>query len=507
MANKRSFDLIDTGERFIDGKNKKQKVEALNERNVGASHRVSTLARLCYEVQHDENFAQELSTFAGENLKEATLNLGKAFSSIPSLLSSILGDKPSSFQNLPAVPSTELHLSVSSNSLPPIPPIQDPSLATIPFTHRGTLHNTLSPSPTASYERLEYLGDAYLEIIASRLLYQSFPSMTAGKLSKTRELLVKNETLAEFSLAYSFDTKASLPKAYKEGREHRKIWTKMLGDMFEAYVAAVILSSPATGFQTAEKWLVALWTPLLSTPDPSTTFSLQDAPFNPSAKLQLQQKLGGKGIKLSYRPSCAPIPIKGGHIYSISVFLDGWGYPQQLLGEGKGESTKEAGNRAAMRALLNPVTAHAGAVKRDFDEQVKEERKREEEEKREGEGEEEQERKQEKRKRQEQEVLKRIEKQEEEWEESIKGPGEETDLERETNIVRLIWDMVSKHLEKEQWFTWESSESPKWQKRAQTLMKDKIEKIERVCFMTAANLIKEEREKRRVAKGIRERGR
>ena len=152
-----------------------------------------------------------------------------------------------------------------STRLPPLPPITNPAYQTAPFKHKSTVPSShLTPAePEVTYERLEFLGDAYIEVIASRLLFARFGYLSVGRQSQLRELVVKNETLAEYSRLYGLDKRVSV-----EGMEWmigggklkgNKGFNKVLGDVFEAYVAAVVLSDPEHGFAVAEKWLTSLW--------------------------------------------------------------------------------------------------------------------------------------------------------------------------------------------------------------------------------------------------------
>ena len=59
----------------------------------------------------------------------------------------------------------------------------DPKLLTQALTHRSFL-NEQGGSPSDSYERLEFLGDAVLELVISNELYQRLPSLTEGELTK-----------------------------------------------------------------------------------------------------------------------------------------------------------------------------------------------------------------------------------------------------------------------------------------------------------------------------------
>ena len=257
-----------------------------------------------------------------------------------------------------------VQLLLKQTELPTLPSILDKSLEELVFTHEaaegGNAHSN------HSYERLEFLGDAYIELIASRLIYLRFPKRAAGKLSQIRESLVKNETLAGYALRYGFDERAHVPREYKNFQSNNKLWTKALGDIFEAYLAAIVLSDPENGFDVAENWLTELWSPKLLNEE-------NDLPLDHEAKSVLARKILGKGIKIDYRSEEAPKQIKreGKIWYTIAVYLTGWGWQNQRLGAGKGLNMKEAGARAASEALTNPLVAKISAIKRDYDAKVK----------------------------------------------------------------------------------------------------------------------------------------
>ena len=211
------------------------------------------------------------------------------------------------------------------------------------FTHQGALPSTDNGNHNKSYERLEFLGDAYIELFASRLIWKKYPSLRAGKMSQLRESLVKNETLAKFYTSYGFDARF---RGSSELRHNEKIWTKVRGDVFEAYVAAIVLSDPLNGFEIAEKWLVALWEPLLTLSHDKKVPDMQ-------AKVQLAGKIGGKGVKIDYVDERPPLYEKGDQVWFQGVYLTGWGWDNQHLGSGRGTSRLMAGNSAAAKALLN----------------------------------------------------------------------------------------------------------------------------------------------------------
>lgn len=202
-----------------------------------------------------------------------------------------------------------------------------------------------------SYERLEILGDAYIEVIASRIIFERFKDLSAGRLSQVREFLVKNETLARFSRDYGLHRKIKLPPdlAQEIHNSSSKVTTKILGDVFEAYVAGVIQSSPETGFSIAETWLGQLWEARLLEFDAETESTK-------SYKQDLMRKVGGKKVKVSYEESKPPNQVRdrpGQLEYHVEVYLNGWGWNHRLLGSGTGRSKQDAGHRAASMALKN----------------------------------------------------------------------------------------------------------------------------------------------------------
>lgn len=241
-------------------------------------------------------------------------------------------------------PPTHIHPSRIVQSLPELPPISNASLARAVFTHPGahTNNNVEGPEET-SYDRLEVLGDAYIEVFATKLIWRRFPDIPAGRISQIREELVKNETLAEYATKYKFDTRLSVPPDHKD---QPKRWKKTKGDVFEAYVAAVILSNPVDGDEIVENWLTQLWQPKL------TGIELVQ-PVLKSKEL-LAKKVMGKGIKLRYVDERPPEKLSGGmQTFYVGVYLTGWGWDNQHLGSGSGLNKTIAGDNAAQQALRN----------------------------------------------------------------------------------------------------------------------------------------------------------
>lgn len=349
----------------------KNPAESPSKASATPSQRVLLLAQLCYEAEHDSTFAKELSKVAGDGVTQAAQALAKSINSEKPLLSKLTRMTPDGsarISPLPVFPSLAEYLDQCPNSLPILPPILDPKVENMVFTLVSNVHHA---EQVQSYERLEYLGDSYIEMCARRLAYQYFPHQMEGELSQLCQTLVKNATLSRFSFAYGFDDRLKLQKGFFESgsKDFKQKFQKIYGDVFEAYAAALVVADPENGFHVLERWLTILWKPILLKHQ-------NRVPFDPDAKLKLTQKLAGKGIKIEWVDE-GEKPFKGGAIFTVAVYITGWGWQKERLGSGKGESKKEAGMWASTEALTNPSTAVIAAVKKEFDAQVAEERAKE----------------------------------------------------------------------------------------------------------------------------------
>lgn len=298
--------------------------------------------------------------------------------------------------------------------LPALPPIKDQSILSSILTHQGTVPSSQNHLQSASYERYEFLGDAYLELIARELLSARFTEHTVGRLNQLKEVLVKNKTLARFTIRYKIDKMAKFPSNITEASRE-----KICGDLFEAYLAGVILSDSKNGMEVARTWLGALWEPFLRqtetlsmasqavaqkttaqareknaksqaeargakeqaklqntkarlgaqnteaqvrVPDTDTQAVPQNTKVDTrvangsskDAKELLNTRLGGKGVRLEYKDEREPLRLSPSEVkYFIAVYLTGWGRDNHLLGIGSGLNKREASQNAAASALSN----------------------------------------------------------------------------------------------------------------------------------------------------------
>lgn len=310
-----------------------------------ARSRLILLEQLAGEIMDSPQSVQDHTTEAGPGVVKAVVQLNKEFHLTDSSTTSTYGNIPGIRENPPEASGTLKKV----GCLPILPPILDGTLRKAVFMHPG-----LSNNIEGTYDRLEILGDAYIELIATKLVWSRFQEISSGRISQIRELLVKNETLSEYATKYGLDSRASVPQGYLD---QPKRWTKTKGDIFEAYVAGVILSHPIDGFRMAEEWLTQLWLP-----------KLQDLGVQKSglqAKEALAKRIMGKGVKLNYIDEQPPVSLRGGmQTFFIGVYLTGWGWDKKHLGSGQGRNKAIAGDEAAKQALLNePLIDRVASIK------------------------------------------------------------------------------------------------------------------------------------------------
>lgn len=108
------------------------------------------------------------------------------------------------------------------------------------FLHKSVLHNT-ELQPFESNERLEFLGDAVLDIVISDYLYQKFPKKNEGYLTKLRSRIVSRKTLNNLGVKIGLQElmKSKLERASKS----------VYGDALEALIGAIFLDKGYTAAQ------------------------------------------------------------------------------------------------------------------------------------------------------------------------------------------------------------------------------------------------------------------
>ena len=130
-----------------------------------------------------------------------------------------------------------------------IPSFKNPSLLQTALTHRSALNEHVSES-MESNERLEFLGDAVLELCTTEFLYKTLPSDQEGTLTAYRSALVKTGTLAEIATELELGTQLFMSRGEEATGGRTNI--SLLADVFEAVIGALYLDQ---GYQSVYNFL------------------------------------------------------------------------------------------------------------------------------------------------------------------------------------------------------------------------------------------------------------
>lgn len=155
------------------------------------------------------------------------------------------------------------------------------------FHERGLLRQALTHrSHGAGHnERLEFLGDGVLNCVVAALLYERFPRLTEGELSRARASLVNQDSL--FNLAQSLALGEALQLGEGEMKSGGCRRPSILADALEAVIGAVFLDG---GFDAAREVVAARFGPLIAGIDPHTQ--------GKDPKTLLQEYLQGRRLPL-----------------------------------------------------------------------------------------------------------------------------------------------------------------------------------------------------------------
>jgi ribonuclease III len=199
------------------------------------------------------------------------------------------------------------------------------------FTHSSYV-NEHRRRPHEDNERLEFLGDAVLELTVSQYLFKKFPHMSEGELTKLRAAIVCEPSLVKFANALSFGELVLLGKG--EELTGGRTRPALLADVFEAFIGALYLDQ---GMDAVMQFLGQTIFPKI---DEGAFSHVMDF------KSQLQELVQRDGIGvLEYSILEEKGPAHNKEFVS-RVSLNG-----QALGIGVGKSKKEAEQHAAEMAL------------------------------------------------------------------------------------------------------------------------------------------------------------
>ena len=210
---------------------------------------------------------------------------------------------------------------------------RDPSLFQLALTHRSYC-NEHGLDAAHSYERLEFLGDAVLQLITSDHLYRRFPDADEGRLTKDRVSLVRREALAGAASRLRLGEYLRVGRGVEASGDRNQ--DKVLADVFEAVVAAVYLDQ---GLEAARRFVKRHLAQELA------EIALSGPPLdNPKSRLQELLQEQGRPTP-SYRVAGRKGPDHD-PVFTVEAVIGG-----EVIGAGRGRKKSDAERAAASDAL------------------------------------------------------------------------------------------------------------------------------------------------------------
>lgn len=208
---------------------------------------------------------------------------------------------------------------------------KDIELLITAFTHRSYL-NEHKKTASEHNERLEFLGDAVLELVVTEYLYCNY-SEPEGILTNWRSALVRTESISAAASRFEFEPLLRLSRGEKQGTARAR--AQILANSYEAVVGAIYLDQ---GYEVAKEFIsrsvLSTFTEILE------TGSWMDPKSHLQEKAQSQE---------GYTPIYKVLSEEGPDhekIFTVGVFV-----ADRLIGEGTGPSKQNAQQKAAESAL------------------------------------------------------------------------------------------------------------------------------------------------------------
>jgi ribonuclease-3 len=208
---------------------------------------------------------------------------------------------------------------------------RDESLLRLALTHPSVAHE--QGTRVQHNQRLEFLGDAVLQLVLTRELYEKFPSFNEGPLTKARAKLVNRRTLAVHGRVLHLGEHLILSRGEElhGGRER----PSALADTFEAVVGAIFLDG---GFEAGREFILREFRGAFG--------ALSDIPILENPKGELQEFLQARSSEAPQYHVASSSGPDHDRIFECTVHHAG-----QELARGTGKSKKAAESEAALAAL------------------------------------------------------------------------------------------------------------------------------------------------------------
>jgi ribonuclease-3 len=211
-------------------------------------------------------------------------------------------------------------------------PFNNPQLIRTAFTHRSYVNEHRNDT-TLHNERLEFLGDAVLELSVTRFLYDKYPDKTEGDLTAYRAALVNTNTISEAATKLGMNECLLLSRG--EARDTGRARQYILANTFEAVLGAVYLDQ---GYDRAVEFVAAYIFPLVDEVVRKRLWQDAKSLFQEEAQ-----------ERVSVTPSYAILQEDGpdhNKQFTVGAYIK-----DELVARGQGNSKQEAEQQAARKAL------------------------------------------------------------------------------------------------------------------------------------------------------------
>lgn len=205
---------------------------------------------------------------------------------------------------------------------------RDPGLLRLALTHRSV---SAEDPKREDNERLEFLGDAVLQLVVTDMLYRSYRRLAEGEMAKVRAAVVSKPTLASIARSLSVGEHVELAPGEERTGGRRK--DSILADALEALIGAVFLDS---GLASARSVIEAHWSDVVA--DRAKSPGVKDY------KTRLQEHLARDGLQPEYQVD--GVGPDHDRTFTARVAVEG-----SEVGVGSGRSKKAAEQAAARQAL------------------------------------------------------------------------------------------------------------------------------------------------------------
>ena len=210
---------------------------------------------------------------------------------------------------------------------------KDKSLLEMALTHSSYHYVIKENKALHNNERLEFLGDAFLDAIISEELYARLPDVEEGTLTKMRAKIVCEETLAVCGAKIEVGNFLKLGRGEEKSGGRRR--ESIIADAVEAIIGAMFLDG---GYDCAKKFVLSLFGQAVE--------EALSGKLHTDYKSEMQERVQGSSQKpLKYRVTGTTGPDHD-KVFYVDLFLG-----DEVIGRGRGKSKKEAERNAEKEAL------------------------------------------------------------------------------------------------------------------------------------------------------------